>query len=134
MKRYDYSTEADDLDITAELDIMTVKERKAAAQAIRRIRQNGCAVRIDRSRSWFNAALLPVLRDFAEMTASVLEISSDDAPIFTAVLKNRTGWDITESCRMMRMAFHMADYIRISAETDTVVLTLVFDCEKYVES
>ena len=122
------------MDITAELDIMTVKERKAAAQAIRRIRQNGCAVRIDRSRSWFNAALLPVLRDFAEMTASVLEISSDDAPIFTAVLKNRTGWDITESCRMMRMAFHMADYIRISAETDTVVLTLVFDCEKYVES
>ena len=27
MKRYDYSTEADDLDIAAELDIMTVKER-----------------------------------------------------------------------------------------------------------
>lgn len=134
MKRYDYSTEADDLDIAAELDIMTVKERKAAAQAIRRIRQNGCAVRIDRSRSWFNAALLPVLRDFAEMTASVLEISSDDASIVTAILKNRAGWDITESCRMMRMAFNLADYIRINAEGDTMVLTLVFDCEKYVAS
>ncbi|MBS6952117.1 MAG: hypothetical protein KH230_02675 [Enterocloster asparagiformis] len=133
METYDYSEHGPGNDISAELDAMSPKELQAVAQAIRDIRRSSAHARQDSSRAWFNAAILPALRDFAEMTASVLEITDSDRPIVCAVLRNAEGLDITNSCKCMKMALNLADYIHMAADEGGVALSLTFDCQSYID-
>ena len=79
----------------------------------------------------FENLILPVLQDFAELTASVLIIEkSEETQVITATLKNFHGFDITQSCKCFRSLLIMADYIGLALENDEIVLSLNFDYEK----
>ena len=69
METYDYTEGGAGCDISSQIDAMSARELQAAAEAIRAIRQTSAHARLDSSRAWFDAAILPALRDFAEMTA-----------------------------------------------------------------
>ena len=85
METYDYTEGGAGCDISSQIDAMSARELQAAAEAIRAIRQTSAHARLDSSRAWFDAAILPALRDFAEMTASVLVIADPDRPIVNAL-------------------------------------------------
>ena len=67
------------------------------------------------------------------MTASVLVIADQDRPIVNAVIRNSEGLDITGSCKCMKMALNLADHIYIGMEDGQPALSLVFDCQNYID-
>ena len=69
----------------------------------------------------FDAAFLPILKDFAEITCSRLKIQQDPWHDITATFSSQGGID-------MRMIISAADHISINKQTDSdrVDFSLIF--------
>lgn len=82
-------------------------------------------------KSWFDTAIVPVLRDCASLNCAELEFDDRDRNTKVAILTNRDGFELTESCKPMVMLFFLADSISIRAdhEKETVSLFLNFNME-----
>ena len=84
----------------------------------------------------FDAAFLPILKDFAEITGSRLKIQQDPWHDITATFSSQYGIDITPREKRMRMVISAADHISINKQTDSdrVDFSLIFgfpdDAEK----
>ena len=76
----------------------------------------------------FDAAFLPILKDFAEITGSRLKIQQDPWHDITATFSSQCGIDITPSEKRMRMVISTADHISINkqAGSDRVDFSLIF--------
>lgn len=76
----------------------------------------------------FDAAFLPILKDFAEITGSRLKIQQDPWHDITATFISQCGIDITPSEKRMRMIISAADHISINKQTDSdrVDFSLIF--------
>ena len=76
----------------------------------------------------FDAAFLPILKDFAEITGSRLKIQQDPWYDITATFSSQCGIDITPSEKRMRMIISAADHISINKQTDSdrVDFSLIF--------
>ena len=76
----------------------------------------------------FDAAFLPILKDFAEITGSRLKIQQDPWHDITATFSSQCGIDITPSEKRMRMIISAADDISINKQTDSdrVDFSLIF--------
>ena len=76
----------------------------------------------------FDAAFLPTLKDFAEITGSRLKIQQDPWHDITATFSSQCGIDITPSEKRMRMVISAADHISINKQTDSdrVDFSLIF--------
>lgn len=67
----------------------------------------------------FDAAFLPILKDFAEITGSRLKIQQDPWHDITATFSSQCGIDITPREKRMRMVISAADHISINKQTDS---------------
>ena len=76
----------------------------------------------------FDAAFLPILKDFAEITGSRLKIQQDPWHDITATFSSQCGIDITPREKRMRMVISAADHISINKQTDSdrVDFSLIF--------
>lgn len=76
----------------------------------------------------FDAAFLPILKDFAEITGSRLKIQQDLWHDITATFSSQCGIDITPREKRMRMVISAADHISINKQTDSdrVDFSLIF--------
>ena len=76
----------------------------------------------------FDAAFLPILKDFAEITGSRLKIQQDPRHDITATFSSQCGIDIAPSEKRMRMVISAADHISINKQTDSdrVDFSLIF--------
>lgn len=76
----------------------------------------------------FDAAFLPILKDFAEITGSRLKFQQDPCHDITATFSSQCGIDITPSEKRMRMIISAADHISINKQTDSdrVDFSLIF--------
>ena len=76
----------------------------------------------------FDAAFLPILKDFAEITGSRLKIQQDPWHDITATFSSQCRIDITPSEKRMRMIISAADHISINKQTDSdrVDFSLIF--------
>lgn len=77
--------------------------------------------------------ILPLLKDFAELTSSSLEIQRDEIGIITTCIRNSNGLDITESCHGMYLALLLAVQIDLDADNDETILALIYDCRKFIQ-
>lgn len=87
--------------------------------------------RIQKAENYFNTAVLPGLKDFAEATGSRLRVDGKDSAMGIQVaIENEMGFGITAQCRCMRSLLALADEIGIQAEDGRVVLLLLYDLEE----
>lgn len=78
MERYDYTANVDlARNVPEELDRLTNKEMIALHEAIQRIRQDTEIEATTKHMEWFDTAILPVLKEYAEQTSSILDIERD---------------------------------------------------------
>lgn len=82
--------------------------------------------------AWFNSAILPVLKEYAEQTSSILDIERDKKDIIQATLRNSCGLSIMENCHGLYMALIMAVQIFVDIEDKDPALVLTYDCHKFV--
>lgn len=89
---------------------------------------------LSKAKKYFQAAVLPGLKDFAEMSGSILYINEHDETMsMQAVFKNVSGFDITESCRLMRSLMLLSNHIGIMTEDSETTLSLVYDYKELID-
>ena len=75
--------------------------------------------------------LLPIFKEYAQMTSSLLQIERDNGTI-DVLFRNSGGLDITENCKGMYMALMMAVHIFLDSDAGDSVLALTYDCCRIV--
>lgn len=126
---YDYREQIDSTNrIIEQLGELKQNQLLELNKEVDNITQVSRAERLEHAKKYFQMVMLPVLQDFAEMTSSLLVINEPSKNgLYIASIHNHEGFEITESCRMMRSLLVLADCIAVENEGDAV-LTLVFDC------
>lgn len=128
MERYDYSGIIEQADkLISLVDTLNGPEITAVLQTISEAKQTSLKKSEEQTSQWFDVAILPLLKEFAEMTSSVLEIERPQNTYFIATLANSQGLDITESCRAMRFMLAFSNHVGINSTDGITTLTLIFD-------
>ncbi len=134
METYDYTIDAERLnEAQIKIDTLPNDQLLKLAETVDEIRAVASEKQLENSKQYFKLAILPVLKDFAEMTCSRLTIDLQDGKqSIVATLQNPDGFDITQSCKFMRTAMFYSDHIGISFEDNAICLNLIFDCSSEV--
>lgn len=103
-------------------------EAVAAMEAIEKVRRERADDAVRDFQTWFDAAFLPILKEFAELAGAKLTIRQDRFHDITAVFTGRCGFDITATQKRMRMALVAADHISVNrwSGSDDVEFSLIF--------
>lgn len=126
---FDFSLQ-EPLGIDAEFDKLNLQQRIKLNEALKQIRQENARTAAERSKEWFQEAVIPVLKDFAEITESVMTVKQMEGSIYEIILKNPYGYDITEDSRSLRIMMGLAVHIGIEMRNGEVILALTYDCSK----
>ena len=107
---------------------LSQEEAAAAIEAIEKVRRERADDAVQDFRAWFDAALLPILKGFAELTGAKLTIRQDHFHDITATFTGRCGFDITATQKRMRMAMAAADHISVNrwSGSNEVEFSLIF--------
>ena len=107
---------------------LSQEEAAAAIEAIEKVRRERADDAVRDFRVWFDAALLPILKGFAELTGAKLTIRQDHFHDITATFTGRCGFDITATQKRMRMAMAAADHISVNrwSGSNEVEFSLIF--------
>lgn len=107
---------------------LSQEETAAAIEAIEKVRRERADDAVRDFRAWFDAALLPILKGFAELTGAKLTIRQDHFHDITATFTGRCGFDITATQKRMRMAMAAADHISVNrwSGSNEVEFSLIF--------
>ena len=107
---------------------LSQEEAAAAIEAIEKVRRERADDAVRDFRAWFDAALLPILKGFAELTDAKLTIRQDHFHDITATFTGRCGFDITATQKRMRMAMAAADHISVNrwSSSNEVEFSLIF--------
>lgn len=109
MERYDFTVNTDMAgSVPEELDRLTNKEMIAVHEAIQRIKQDTETDATTKHIAWFDTAILPILKEYAERTSSILDIERDRETLIQATLRNPVGLDISSESRCLYMAIMSA--------------------------
>ncbi|RJW53985.1 hypothetical protein DXC92_01585 [Clostridiales bacterium TF09-2AC] len=134
IEKYDYTASESIADqVLVEVEELDNRQRVLLHEAIARIKRDTEADDTQKHIRWFDTVILPLLKDFAELTSSSLEIQRDEIGIITTCIRNSNGLDITESCHGMYLALLLAVQIDLDADNDETVLTLIYDCRKFIQ-
>ena len=133
MERYDYTDRDSAADqVLAEVEELSNKERLALREAMEQIKKESETEAVSRHREFFDNAIFPVLKEFAEQTSSILDVERDKREIIQATLRNPCGLSIMENCHGIYMALLMAVQVIIDVEEADPVLVLTYDCQKFI--
>jgi len=131
MEQYDFTDAGNAKDIYGLLDCMSEKELEMAREAVRNIRETALLAQYERYNTWFDHTLLPIFKDYAQITSSLLQIERDSGTI-DVLFRNSSGLDITENCKGMYMALMTAVHIFMESDAGDAVLALTYDCCRIV--
>ena len=107
---------------------LSQEEAAAAIEAIEKVRRERADDAVRDFRAWFDAALLPIQKGFAELAGAKLTIRQDHFHDITATFTGRCGFDITATQKRMRMAMAAADHISVNrwSGSNEVEFSLIF--------
>lgn len=136
MQTYDYRIPNEAVDQAgAKIDKLSGKDRLKLAETAKDMQQAQEAEQFVKAKEYFTNAVLPGLKDFAEMSGSILTVEEHDERMSMQVcFRCDTGFDITESCRLMRSLLLMAGCIGIASEDGESILSLTYDYGDLLDS
>ena len=128
MQEFDFTGTHDENELASIVEDLSSEEAVAALAAIRDVREEQADRKVQNFKNWFDAAFLPILKDFAEIIGSRLKIQQDPWHDITATFSSQYGIDITPREKRMRMVISAADHISINKQTDSdrVDFSLIF--------
>lgn len=129
METYDYRQDTDSINETqAKIDLLSEKEAKQVSEFISSLKEQSAKEQSTALLERFTSALLPSLKNFAEITGSLLTVDENKHSCIIAELTNSHGFDITESCRIIRAIFTLANQIGIDSTDGETRISFIFDC------
>ena len=129
MDTYDYRQDTDSINETqAKIDLLSEKEAKQVSEFISSLKEQSAKEQSTALLERFTSALLPSLKDFAELTGSLLTVEESKQYCVVAELTNRQGFDITESSKIIRAIFTLAIQKAFLSKCGETCISLIFDC------
>lgn len=131
MERYDYTANADVVgNVSAEIDRLSNQEMLAVHEAIQSIRKENKQKKSEQGLEQFRQMILPALKNYAELTCSLLEVEQERDEVIIATFRDTSGFDIGFDDRSMRIALITASHISIELNSDHkgIALVLAYDC------
>lgn len=125
---FDYTGTDQASNLATMAETLSQDEAAAAMEAIESVRRKHADDAVRDFQAWFDAALLPILKGFAELTGAKLTIRQDHFHDITATFTGRCGFDITATQKRMRMAMAAADHISVNrwSGSNEVEFSLIF--------
>ena len=131
MERYDFTVNADLAgNVPEELDRLTNKEMIAVHEAIQQIKQNTETEATTKHMEWFDTAILPILKEYAEQTSSILDVERDRETLIQTTLRNSCGLDISSDSHRLYMAIMSTVHISADVENGDPVLVLTYNLKE----
>ncbi|MBE7723655.1 MAG: hypothetical protein E7244_04210 [Enterocloster citroniae] len=128
MESYDFTKETDYInEVQNKIDTLSTAEAKQVAEYINSIKEKTAQEQTSKLLALLHNAILPCIREYAEMTNSRLTIESNNA-ILIVTLENPCGFDITESCKAMKSIISFSSHIGIDIKEGNASLALIFGC------
>lgn len=133
MERYDFTENGNKADdILVEVEHLNIKQRLALTEAMKQIKENYGIEAAQKHKDWFDTTILPVLREYAELTSSILDIERDKKEIVQATLRNSCGLEFSVDCRCLYMALLVAVQVVVDVENNDSILVLTYDCHRFI--
>lgn len=131
---YDYRIPDEDIyDVTVRIDRLENRQLLKLKKSVEDIEQADESERLACAKNYFDATILPALKEFAEITSSLLIINDcDNRCAIVATIQNENGFEVTESCRVIRSLLVMANCIAVGSEEGEPALSLTFDFETFI--
>lgn len=133
MERYDYTkngANADDL--LSDVERLDVKQRLTLHKMMEQMMTDVESEELKERMEWWDNSILHVLKEYAEITSSVLDVERDQPNIIQVTLRNHNGIEFTYDCRCLYMVIIMAVMVIVDAEDGVPVLVLTYDTSKFV--
>ena len=116
MDTYDYRQDTDSINETqAKIDLLSEKEAKQVSEFISSLKEQSAKEQSTALLERFTSAF-SIIKDFAELTGSLLTVEESKQYCVVAELTNRQGFDITESSKIIRAIFTLANHIGIGSK------------------
>lgn len=133
VESFDYrGNEAVADNVLVEVEQLDDTQRVALHKELQRIKQESKAEKTANSIEQFDSIILPILKQFASSTCSLLEVERDDIGIITACFHSTRVLEITPDYKCLYLALLMAAQICVDEEQGQVVLALTYDCRKFI--
>ena len=128
MQEFDFTNRDGANELSEMTEHLSQDEAAAAIAAIHATRDEKKNTEAEDFKNWFDAAFLPILKDFVALTGSKLTIQQDSFHDITATLASRCGFDITATQKRMHMVVAAADHISVNkwSDSDQVEFTRIF--------
>ena len=117
MQEFDYTNVLKENEFADIADRLSPNEAAAAMDAVQSLREEQAGQKSQDFKDWFDAAFLPILKNFAALTG---------CHDITASLISQHAIDITSNEKMMHTVITAADHITISTDSSEVELSLIF--------
>ena len=132
METYDYRMNNDILNQgSSQIEKLSKKEFLKLIETAKEIKQSDEKKQFENATAYFNNAILPTMKEFAEMSSALLTIEkNDNMQTIIASFQCSYGFDITENCRLLKSWFIAANHIGITLENGEPTLSLIFDCNE----
>ena len=128
MERYDFKEELEAAgNAVAAVDDLSVEQLLLLHEAIADIKNKTEADILKQGEEWFQTAIMPVLKNYARIMGAVLEIEKLDEEVMTATLRSRSGFDISEKCRLLYAILMATAHISIEKADEELLLVLSYD-------
>lgn len=132
MERYDFRDCVEGRDeIALKMDSLNNQEWQSVREEMDTLIENEKEKTMARKRAQFETVFLPILITFAENMSALLEVDQRDDGIVRVTLRNRYGFEITESERLVKLMLMSAVLMTIEQESGEIVIRLVFDCHVF---
>mgnify|MGYP001624658002 FL=1 len=116
-EKYDYSKEVRKAErVYMKLDKLSTGQLLKVHDFIEQIKEDPADDELH-VRDWFNQAILPMLKNFAESQGAVLEITEEGGSSFTAQISDINSIDVEEQSGILKSLFLLASYTTVEAES-----------------
>ncbi|WP_270269298.1 hypothetical protein [Enterocloster clostridioformis] len=132
MEQYDFTSDINLVgEAMKEMERLTNKEILALHEAMQEIKEQSETETVEKHMEWFDNAILPSLKRFAELTSSILEIERDRKDVIQATLRNSSCIEFSMDCSYLFVAIGSATDICVDVEDGDPVLVLTYDSRKF---
>lgn len=116
-------------EVSAEIDYLSTSQLVRVHKYIQAIQKEGEEQQSQDTMEWFDQAIVPILREFAQENDACLEVKPQEE-IILATFHNDVGFNIDKEKARMRMMLYLVANISIEYSKEESILVLSFDCNK----
>lgn len=126
---FDYRTK-EIFEIDAEFDKLDTEQKRRLNTALKQIKEEREREAAECSKNWLCAVILPVLKNFAKESRSLLTIKTQENGLIIADMKNDYGFHISGEYIPVKSILNMAAHIEIGMRDGSIFLSLIYDCAR----